>query len=171
MPNPIKGLRFQCRMVSGAAASKLFLGVLGLEYSIPIGAGNVDVDVYSNAPGGKPSADKLLYDYINRTANKEEFAYSDGILPVYLRFQPDVGFPLDQAATGVPSGAEYNSYFVELDEPQVTITGRESNVADNGETAYSDEPVTFVVPVNPPAIRKVRLSVQDGLFVFLARIR
>ncbi|QJX09038.1 hypothetical protein [Rhizobium brockwellii] len=172
MPNRIRGLSFDCRINGSAGLSKLFLGVLGIEYPIPFVSGGVQhFDVYSMAATTKPTADKLLYDYINRTANREEWAYSDGVLPVYLRFQPDVGFPLDQAASGVPSGAIYNSYWVELDEPVVTITGQESNVDDNGSVTYSDEPVTFVVPVNPPAIRKVRLSVQDGLMLFLARIR
>ncbi|TBG52587.1 hypothetical protein [Rhizobium leguminosarum] len=172
MTNRIKGLTFESRINADAGLSKLFLGVLGVEYSIPFhGGGGQSFDVFNMASANKPTADRLLYDYVNRTANREEWAYSDGVLPIYLRFQPDVGFPLDQAANGVESGAIYNSYWIELDEPIVTITGQESNVDDNGQVTFSDQPVTFVVPVNPPSIRKVRLSVQDGLTLFLARIR
>lgn len=172
MPNKIKGLTFDCRINGASGLSKLFLGVLGIEYPIPFAAGGVQkFDVFNMGAGTRPTADKLLYDYINRTANRDEWAYSDGVLPVYLRFQPDVGVPLDMAAAGEPSGAVYNSYWIELDEPTVTITGLESNVDDNGSIIYSDQPVYFVVPVSPPSIRKVRLSVQDGLMLFLARIR
>ena len=172
MANRITDLKLECRINADAGASKLFLGVLGIEYSILYGGGGVQTfDVFRMSPAHNPAATNLLYDYINRTADREEFAYSDGVLPVYLRFQPDVGEPLRLASTGVDSGPLYNSYWIELDQPVVTINGSESNVDDTGAVVYSDQPVKFVVPINPPSIRKVRLSVQDGLILFLARIR
>lgn len=171
MPNRIKGLSFEARMVPDGSKSKLFLGVLGIEYAIPIVSGYKKLNLYGTVHAHKPEADRLLYDYINRTANSDEWAYSDGVLPVYLRFQPDLEFPLDQAAAGIPSGAIYNSYFIELEEPTITITGTESDVDDNGTTTYVDRDVTFVIPINPPASRIIRLGVQHGLMVFLARIR
>lgn len=171
MPNRIKDLIFRCDMNWGGGNSRLFLGVLGIEYRLDHNYVSTTPTSLLGLTGSKPNPDRLLYDYINRTANREEWAYSDGVLPVYLRFQPDLVLPLDTAAGGVPSGAMYDSYFVELYEPEVTIVGTESNVANDGSVTYKDEPVTFVVPVNPPNIRRVRLSPSDGLMLFLARIR
>lgn len=170
----VSALDFKARIThnTGGVVGKLFLCVLGLEYPIDFKNGGIQpFDVFGMTSNTKPTADKLIYNYINRTNNESEFAYSDGVLPVYIRFQPDVSVALDTAASGVPSGALYASQWIDLDEPDVSITGREATVDDNGAIVYKDTTVNYVIPVNPPDTRKVRLSVQDGLMIFLAKIR
>lgn len=42
------------------------------------------------------------------------------------------------AANGVESGPVYASQWIELDEPEVTITGKETTIDDNGAVQYKD---------------------------------
>lgn len=174
MSTRINALAFTSRIVhdGGPAKGKLFLGVLGLEYSIPFQNGGVQTfDVFSMGFASKPAADRLIYSYYNRTDVLEEWSYADGILPVYLRYEPDLVIPLNKAANGVESGPIYAGQWLDLDEPQVNISGKESIIDDTGAITYKDTEISFVVPVNPPSIRRVRLSIQDGTMLFLARIR
>ena len=128
---------------------KIFLGVLGFEY--PFGGledvatgGNITKDISNFDASGKPSASLLEYVYINRTANQEDYAFSDGILPVYLRFQPDLVEPLTLAAQNdTTAGVNYGLQAVHVDNPVVKITGPVASKDAAGVTKYFDQTVTF----------------------------
>jgi hypothetical protein len=149
---------------------KLFLGVLGVEYSIPVGLNlpAVSLDIMSLHAGASPPPARLLYNYINRTQSFEEFAFADGILPVYLRYQPDLEQPLNDAASVPGVGTEYQRQHIIIREPEVRISGTEAVKDASGSTTFVSKTIVFIIPVNPPASRVVRLSPETGLMVFLA---
>jgi hypothetical protein len=153
---------------------KLFLGVLGFEYSIPSTefTGVLHPFNLSTSPEpGKPLVTALQYTFYNRTAAQDEFAFSDGILPAYLRFQPDLLEPLDKAAAGVPCGADYMQQSITITNPIVQIEGKEQRILPNGATEYKDVTVELTLPINPPAARVVTLGVESGLMCFLGKAR
>lgn len=153
---------------------KLFLGVLGFEYSIPatIFTGVVTTHDVSTSPGpGKPSPRALQYTFYNRTADADEYAFSDAVLPAYLRFQPDLLDPLNDAAQGVPSGAPYMQQSMVIENPILQIEGREQRISPTGVTTYSDVTIELTLPINPKSARVVTLSPEAGLICYLGKVR
>jgi len=154
---------------------KLFVGVLGCEYAIPyfshlnLPAVSFDIKTLHASHNIPPTI--LQYSYINRTQDTDEYAYSDAILPVYLRFQPDLEDALNDAASNVASGKDYMSQYIEIEQPTVQIEGRQEVISASGTTSYVLRSIEFTIPINPPPRRVIRLSLQDGLVAYLGKVR
>jgi hypothetical protein len=177
MAELVKNLYFTAAITMGGTRyqeGKLFLGVLGFEYSLPpnLFTGQVvTFDVSTSPEPGKPSPRALQYSFINRTGSPDDVAYSDAILPVYLRFEPDLRQPLNDAAEDVPSGADYMQQNITIENPIVQIEGKEERKLPNGASTFVDVIVELSLPINPKSARNVTLGVQSGVFCFLGKVR
>lgn len=179
MAQPVTNLTFSAKFSMDSdikyRKGKLFLGVLGIEYSVPYwnyldqGVHVFEMNVLQQSNSVPPSS--LQYNFINRTQDTDEFAYSDGVLPIYLRFQPDLQEALNDAAMKVPSGADYMAQALKLEQPEVHIEGVQAKNHPDGSTTFPLVTVVLTIPVNPPSIRNVELSLQKGLIVWLGKAR
>lgn len=175
MSQKVTKLRFAAEKIKllGVWGGRLYLGVLGVEFAIKLPSldseEGVDVELDVAAGNNSLSISDLHFNFLKRTNQTEDYAFSDGVLPVYVRFEPDLLNALNSAGGGdSDAGTKYANQSIRIEKPNVHIEGKVAVYSPGGGITFQDKEIVMKFPVD---IRDSTLTLGygKGLIAFLAQ--